>query len=303
MDLQKQKVVVCAGMRFTRLVVIEKAERSPLERQKWRCMCDCGKEVLVEGKEMTRAGARARRSCGCLRAEASMARIKAINDLMVVAPSFQDLVGSRFGTLTVVSRCENKITSGGGIKTNWVCLCDCGNEVEKTGQTLKKSKTCGRSCKFYSQLMTKINKERTPWKKEDAYTNTPTHQSWRGMLERCNNPSHIGYERYGGRGIQVCDRWVKSFESFLADMGERPDGFYSIDRIDNDKGYSPENCRWASRKEQSRNTSRNVNISFMGQTKCLTDWAIDFGISRYVLDQRIRSGWDIEQAFTTPARQ
>lgn len=123
--------------------------------------------------------------------------------------------------------------------------------------------------------MTRINiKNRTHFK-----TNTPEYRIWRGMKSRCYNSNERAYPRYGGRGIKICDRWMDSFENFLSDMGERPSKDYSIDRICNDGDYSPENCRWATRKEQASNYSRNVLVEYKGETKTLKDWCDQFGLN------------------------
>jgi hypothetical protein len=111
---------------------------------------------------------------------------------------------------------------------------------------------------------------------------SPTYISWIGMIQRCYYTKHTKFERYGGRGIQVCERW-KKFENFLGDMGERPDG-KSLDRIDSDKNYSPENCRWASKSEQMRNTER----ALMFEGKPLAQWAEESGVSYQVLKSRLR---------------
>ena len=105
---------------------------------------------------------------------------------------------------------------------------------------------------------------------------------------------------YGGRGIKVCDRW-QDFENFAADMGPRPEGC-SIERIDNDGGYNPENCRWATRKEQNRNTRRNKLMTMGGVTRCLSEWAEVVNIHETVLRQRLFMGWTDEKALTTPVR-
>lgn len=130
-------------------------------------------------------------------------------------------------------------------------------------------------------------------------TKTPTYQSWQAMLKRCTNPNHIFYKYYGGIGIKVCERWRK-FENFLADMGERP-ADRSLDRINNDGNYEPGNCRWATRKEQGRNTRANKFITFRGETLCLEEWALRTGLGKYVLSHRLSTGkWSIEKALTTP---
>lgn len=110
------------------------------------------------------------------------------------------------------------------------------------------------------------------------------------MKTRCLNKNHVYYRLYGGRGITICERWLHSFENFLADMGARPDAA-TLDRIDRDKGYSPENCRWADRKTQSENSVNTIWVEHMGERCSLSEWARRTGISFSVLWQRHSSGW------------
>jgi hypothetical protein len=130
----------------------------------------------------------------------------------------------------------------------------------------------------------------------------PEHLVWFNMLARCYNPEIPAYGNYGGRGITVCERWRNSFLAFLEDMGKRPAPRHTIERIDNDLGYSPENCTWATWKQQSRNGRRNRLITFCGRTKCLTDWATEIGISYQTLSFRLKH-WDLDKALTTPKLQ
>ena len=112
----------------------------------------------------------------------------------------------------------------------------------------------------------------------------PVYHTWRGMIERCRNPGHVRWHRYGGRGTMVCERW-KNFWSFVADMGERPAGT-TLDRIDNDKGYYPENCRWSTKGVQRRNGLRVVWVEHRGRTLCVDDWAALIGVHRTTLRSR-----------------
>jgi hypothetical protein len=132
-------------------------------------------------------------------------------------------------------------------------------------------------------------------KKHGRYQ-TPEYTAWENMIQRCTNQKCAGYRRYGARGIAVCEDW-RSFEKFLADMGEKPSPKHSIDRINNDLGYSKENCRWATSSEQLRNYSRNRRIETpMGQM-LLCEAAEKSGISQMTLRSRLRYGWPPERMF------
>lgn len=130
-------------------------------------------------------------------------------------------------------------------------------------------------------------------------TKHPLYVLWAGMIARCENPNHVGYKNYGGRGIKVCERWRMSFENFLEDMGERPPGT-TLDREDGNKDYEPGNCAWKTTAEQSRNTKRNVYIEVGGVRKTLRDWEIDSGVKRGAYQRRIDLGWDPVAAVTLP---
>ena len=132
------------------------------------------------------------------------------------------------------------------------------------------------------------------------------YKSWAHLKSRCLNPNDPKYPDYGGRGITVCDRWINGdgtlsgFECFAADMGPHPGKGYTIDRIDNDGPYAPENCRWSTAAEQARNTRRTRHYTLNGETLCLTDWARRNGMSDRTLRMRLLAGWDIERALHTP---
>lgn len=124
----------------------------------------------------------------------------------------------------------------------------------------------------------------------------PLFRVWQGMLNRCYNPKAPRFHRWGGRGIGVCERWRNSLETFAADMGPRPSSRHTLDRIDNDGDYTPENCRWATPKEQSRNGSRNRLIVAYGRTMAAIEWSEELGISYQRILDRLRLGEDGEAA-------
>lgn len=131
---------------------------------------------------------------------------------------------------------------------------------------------------------------------------TLTHARWKSMMARCNNPNATNYKYYGALGIAVCERWHE-FQSFLADMGECASRSMTLDRIDNNKGYEPGNCRWVTQAEQNKNKSDCVLLTFNGVTKNATDWAASVGISQNALNQRLYLGWSVERALTQPLKK
>lgn len=133
---------------------------------------------------------------------------------------------------------------------------------------------------------------------------SPEYSTWTNMKTRCNNSNNFKYKDYGARGIKVCPEWEQSFEAFYRDMGNKPGPEYSIDRIDNSKGYSKKNCRWATRKEQSNNQRTNNLISFRTKIQTLSQWAIELKIPMKTLWARLyKQQWTVERAFTTPSKK
>jgi hypothetical protein len=129
--------------------------------------------------------------------------------------------------------------------------------------------------------------------------NTPEYKSWAHMKARCNSETNHKYHLYGARGIKVCDRWLNNFENFLADMGQKPSPLHTIDRIDNNGNYEPSNCRWATKKEQGRNTRTNLLITHNGKTMTLIEWSELSGVNKITLRNRISLyGWSVEKALT-----
>ena len=129
----------------------------------------------------------------------------------------------------------------------------------------------------------------------------PTYRSWYAMIQRSTNPNNARYPSYGGRGIGVCERWLK-FENFLADMGERPEGM-TIERVDNDGHYEPRNCQWATRFEQDSNKSTNVKITFEGETLTLSEWSRRTGIHKMTLRNRLRRAGDEPPHLFRPVKE
>lgn len=131
----------------------------------------------------------------------------------------------------------------------------------------------------------------------------PEYKTWENAIQRCTNPNHSSYERYGGRGIRVCEEWRDSFLAFFEHVGPRPSPAHSIDRIDNDGDYEPGNVRWATDREQRANTRRTRRLTFQGRTQSLAMWAQEMGIRKSTLHYRfVCLGWSAERALTTPVQ-
>lgn len=202
---------------------------------------------------------------------------------------FIDLTGMQFGRLVVLSRATSS-TKG---QSQWLCRCDCGTERIIIGSVLRdgRSKSCG--CMKLERLV-----KRSTTHGHATNGISPTYHSWAGMLNRCNNSSHNRYQRYGWRGITVCSRWTV-FGNFLADMGEKPKGT-SIDRIDVDGDYTPENCRWANAKTQARNKTNSRIVTVNGVSRTVAEWAEITGINRATIWDRLDAGRTEEQAVSAP---
>jgi hypothetical protein len=173
------------------------------------------------------------------------------------------------------------------------CVCDCGTTKVIRYDDLRSGRTLSCRCLIKE-------KSRTHGK-----SRTPIYKCWEAMLARTTNPNNTAYAQYAGRGISVCDRWSgpNGFANFYQDMGQRPSLGHSIERINNDGNYEPGNCRWATQKEQCRNTRKNVLISFQGRTQCISAWAEELGINTSTLyDRLVRRNWSIEKAFTTKTK-
>lgn len=201
----------------------------------------------------------------------------------------RDLTGLRFGRYAVSGPAGR--AAYGALR--WNCQCDCGARREVDGQSLVSGRAQSCGC---------LKRERMTSHGQSGGANSspsPEYNIWTSMIARCSNPKSQSWLRYGGRGISVCERWRVSFDAFLKDMGERPSRLHSLDRINNDGNYSPDNCRWATKKEQARNRSRVHMLHFNGQSLSVAEWAEHIGIPYATLRQRLKK-WTLEKSLTTP---
>ena len=212
---------------------------------------------------------------------------------------FRDLTGVRVGRLVVVRYLRAVPTGHRGINRHrWECACDCGQICERSSDGIMNGSA--RSCGCLKSEMLSERQKGKPVIFSHGLSYTNEYRILEKIIRRCTNASDPGYPLYGGRGIVVCERWRQSVENFVADMGLRPSKNHSVDRINNDGNYEPGNCRWATRSEQQRNTRSNVRVTINGVTKCVAEWADEFGACRQVAYVRIKRGWDHQRAVTTP---
>lgn len=198
------------------------------------------------------------------------------------------MVGKRFGKLVVVNKADDKVSSNGKKRDAWLCICDCGNEIIVAGPSLRigNTKTCG--CSRHGEN-----------RKKHGQCYNRIYRVYYGMKNRCYNENVKSYKDYGAKGIKICDEWMNSFEAFYeCAMDNGYDDSLTIDRIDNNGNYCPENCRWVTRKEQNNNTSQNRFIEYKGQRHTVAEWANITGITAETIRGRLNRGWTGEKALT-----
>jgi hypothetical protein len=241
-------------------------------------------------------------------------------------PDTKDLTGATFGRLRVITR--DGVFSYGSAR--WQCLCECGKTCWSAGSSLRKG--AARSCGcLRREVVAALSVERAeqrraarppapvrPRHQPHGKSRTPEYRVWASMMTRCYNVKSKPYHNYGGRGITVCQNWKGpgGFARFLSSMGERPSKKHSIDRIDNDGGYwcgradcpecgptsRPANCRWATMREQLRNTRINRHVTHDGVTLTVPEWIERSGIDGGLFRSRLNSGWTMSRILTTPRR-
>lgn len=207
-------------------------------------------------------------------------------------PKFIDLTGQRFGRLVVrenISRSSKKLKT----KTRWLCDCDCGGVATVASQELRNGDTLSCHCLRYERLRA-ANITHGKSHKVREYN------SWQNLLRRCQTTTHPDFYLYGGRGIKVCERWCGDggFIAFLEDMGPSPGRGYSIDRLDVNGNYEPENCRWATQRVQMHNYRGNVWVEIGGRRQILSDWISELGLCKVTVYGRMRKGLSPKEALT-----
>src|SRR5215831_3457274 len=203
--------------------------------------------------------------------------------------TFRDLTGQTLGRWTVLGYSHTKSRIA-----YYRCRCSCGQERIVNAGSLRSGRSASCGCLHREVVSMKAHKHGHAGNEQH-----PLYTVWAQMLSRCSCPTANGYERYGGRGIKVCERWRTSFEDFLADMGPRPTPRHTLDRFpDNDGDYEPGNVRWATPAEQNRNKRSNRLLTHDGVMRCLTDWATTTGLSAGTITMRLQLGWTVADALS-----
>ncbi len=250
-------------------VICDSGKRNSNKKVLWHCKCDCGNEIdICKDRMLTDVIP----SCGC------QSKKKDI------------IIGCRYGKLTVIK--EVGVNKYG--KKLWECECDCGNKVIHSSSELNygRVKSCG--C---------LKHESGEMRKKYNARDRKLYFRWSNIKGRCYNPNDPAYNNYGGRGIKMCPEWEMDFFAFRDWSIENGyNELLSIDRIDNNKGYSPDNCRWTDHKTQSNNRRSNHYITINGVTKTMKQWSEEYGIAYHQVQKRIASGWSEQDAIQKPLR-
>lgn len=200
-------------------------------------------------------------------------------------------IGKVFGKLTVVSGSQPMPNTG---SSSVDCRCECGDI---------RAYYIGNLLKFRGEPQCPSCREKSR-PSRGGYKH-PLYNIWKGMIQRCENPKHTHYASYGGRGIKICDAWRSDFFAFARDMGDRPSKKHTIDRVDVDGGYSPENCRWALPFTQGNNRRAEYHhlVDWRGQSLTISEASTIAGISKELFGWRLKRGWPMEKIMTTPPRR
>lgn len=203
-----------------------------------------------------------------------------------------DLTGQRFGRL-VALKYEGRTKS---YQSRWLVLCDCGNQTIVLAGALKSKKT--QSCGCLQRERTSKAKTTHGLYHDQNRRRSKLNRVWCTMKERCQNPNSKSFKDYGGRGITICDEWQKYQPFFVWAMLHGYQEGLQIERMNNDGNYEPDNCRWATKKEQGKNKRNNITISFNGKTQILREWADELQVDRRLLEARVKRGWPPERILT-----
>lgn len=265
-----KKIKDLSGEKFGKLTVIKKLQGSD-----WLCKCDCGNEKIVQTSSL-KSGRTKSYGCG---------RIK------------EDLTGKKFGRLTVIKRAENSKSN----QPRWLCRCECGTEKIILAQSLKRGGT--KSCGCYQDEVKRNSHQNL----KHGQTGSRLYKIWANMKKRCYNPKDKRYHCYGARGITVCEEWKNDFIAFhdwaYANGYDDtvPRGVCTIDRIDTNGNYCPENCRWVDNDTQAKTRTTTIYLTYNNETHTLIEWSKIMNIPRNTLYMRIKeSGYSIEEALTKP---
>lgn len=309
------KFIDLTGQRFGNLTVIKQnIEKSKPGRMFWECLCDCGNKKIIYGNSLRNGNTK---SCGCLKEinligqrfgklvvieksekKSSMGgsyweclcdcgnkkaifsgSLKSGNQNSCGCSKKLNLIGQRFGKLVVVKKSEKKGNKGASY---WECLCDCGKQITKAGSALKNSSFL--SCGCYSHRQSKESKTR-------IYT------IWSNMKRRCFNTKNKQFKHYGGRGITIFSDWLDFFKFKKWALENGYSEKLSIDRINNDGNYEPNNCRWVNQLTQVRNRRNTVKLIFNGCEKTLFEWAEHYRIKKTTANSRYHKGKSFEEIF------